>query len=113
MNSQELMSIYETVAEITEQMVDAAQDNDWQLLARLEARCTMQVQVIKDNNDPIELARDERAQKVSVIKRILDGDRKIRDITQPRMAQLTEMMRRSSTQRKLARAYQLDHRQQQ
>ena len=111
MNSQELMSIYENVADITAQMLEAAQDNDWQLLVRLEERCSMQVQAIKDDDGPVELAQDEREKKVKVIQRILADDRKIRDITQPRLAQLSEMMRRSSTQTKLARAYKLDHRQ--
>lgn len=111
MNSKELMSIYENVADITGQMVSAAQINDWQLLAKLEERCSLQVQAIKDDPDPVKLARDEQEKKVSVIKKILADDRKIRDITQPRMAQLTELMQRSSTQCKLARAYQLDHRQ--
>ena len=111
MNSQELISIYENVANITAQMLGAAQDSDWPLLATLEERCSMQVQAIKEDESPVELARDEREKKVQVIQRILADDRKIRDITQPRMAQLSEMMRRSSTQTKLARAYKLDHRQ--
>jgi len=110
MNSKQLMSIYENVADITSQMVDAAQTNNWQLLAKLEERCSVQVQAIKDDPDPVELGREEHEKKIKVIKKILADDRKIRDITQPRMAQLSEMMRRSSTQRKLARAYQLDHR---
>jgi len=110
MNSQELISIYENVAEITTRMVHAAEEHDWQLLARLEESCTLQVQVIKDNPDPVELGAEEHNKKVSVIKRILADDKKIRDITQPRIKQLGDMMRRSSTQNKLARAYQLDHR---
>jgi len=111
MNSQELISIYENVATITEQMVHAAEEHNWQLLATLEASCTAQVQVIKDNPEPVELAQEDYTKKVGVIKRILADDRKIRDITQPRMAQLGELMRRTSTQSKLARAYQHDHRQ--
>jgi len=110
MNSKELMSIYENVADLTNQMVLAAQENDWQLLAKLEARCSMQVQTIKDDPAPVALEREEQQKKVAVIKRILADDRKIRDITQPRMAQLSEFMRRATAQRKLKNAYQLDHR---
>lgn len=110
MNSKELMSIYAEVADITSHMVGAAESNDWLLLAKLEERCSVQVQAIKDDPDPVKLGREEYDQKLKMIKKILADDRKIRDITQPRMAQLTEMMQRSSTQRKLARAYLLDHR---
>jgi flagellar protein FliT len=104
------MSIYENVAVITEQMVGAAQEHDWQLLAKLEESCSAQVQAIRENDKPVQLVEADQMKKVNVIKKILADDRKIRDITQPRMAQLSEMMRRSSTQSKLARAYQLDHR---
>jgi len=110
MNSRELIAVYENVAQITAEMVSAAQSSDWQLLATLEHDCSMQVQVIKDNDVPVRLEKEEREKKVSVLKKILADDKKIRDITQPRMAQLSEMMLRSSTQQKLARAYQLDHR---
>jgi len=110
MNSHELISIYENVAELTAEMVHAAQEHDWQLLAMLEERCSRQVQVIRDNNTPVELGSEERDQKVRVIKKILADDRLIRDLTQPRMAQLSQLLQRSSTQQKLARAYQLDHR---
>jgi len=110
MNSRELISIYENVAEITAEMVHAAEENAWQLLARLEEQCSSQVQTIKDNPVSEKLAREEHDQKVSVIKRILADDKRIRDITQPRLAQLSLLMNGASTQQKLARAYQLDHR---
>jgi len=110
MNSRELILIYENVAELTSEMVHAAEEHDWQLLARLEEQCSSQVQTIKDNPVSEKLARDEHDQKVRVIKRILADDRKIRDITQPRMAQLSQRMNLTGTQQKLARAYQMDHR---
>ncbi|PRC91491.1 flagellar protein FliT [Solimicrobium silvestre] len=110
MTSQELMTIYENVASLTDQMVGAAQSNNWTLLAKLEEKCSLQVQAIKDNDVPVVLANEQREKKVCVINKILADDRKIRDITEPRMAQLSELMKSSSSQRKLFRAYQLDHR---
>lgn len=110
MNTKELISIYENVAIITNQMVSAAESNNWTLLATLEESCSLQVQVIKKNEVPVVLEEGERELKVRVIKKILADDRKIRDITQPRMAQLSELMRGSSTQNKLMKAYQSDQR---
>lgn len=110
MNSIELISIYEHVAVITDQMVSAAENNDWALLAALELRCSAEVQAIKDNDVPVRLEKEARQKKISMINKILADDKKIRDITEPRMAQLTQMMQKTSTQSKLARAYILDHR---
>ena len=42
MNSLELISIYENVAVLTDQMLDAAQRGNWDLLVKLEASCTLQ-----------------------------------------------------------------------
>lgn len=111
MTNQELMSMYENVANITDEMVAAAEVNNWELLASLEQKCSSLVKIIENNEAPVVLAVEERARKVCVIKKILDDDRKIRDITQPRMAHLSDLIHKSSTQLKLARAYQLDHRQ--
>lgn len=108
MNSQELMSIYDKVADITHKMVDAAQSNDWELLAQLEANCNSHVQAIRDNDEPITLVNKERAEKVRYINQILADDKKIRDIIYPRLAQLSELMQRSATQHKLAKTYSLD-----
>jgi len=110
MNSLELITIYENVADITTQMVSAAMDSNWPLLASLEVMCSEQVRAIRDNHDPVQLERDEFEKKVMALKRILADDRRIRDITQPKLAQLNDMMACTGTQGKLARAFQLDHR---
>ena len=108
MTSLELIAIYENVADITDQMLSAARNRNWDLLVKLEASCTVQVQTIKDNEIPVILERDVRDKKIGVIKKILDDDRKIRDLTEPWMQQLTQLMKYSEVQRKLTHAYQID-----
>lgn len=110
MNSQEMMSIYENVANITDQMVRAARDSNWELLIKLEATCSEQAQAIKDNIETVPLRSGDRENKIRIIKKILSDDRQIRDLVQPRMKYLSELMCASSSQRKLTRAYHLDHR---
>ena len=110
MNSVELISIYEHVAAITDQMVSAAERSDWALLAELEISCSREVDALRESDLPVKLDKEIREKKINVIKKILADDRKIRDITEPRMVQLTQLMQKSSTQHKLARAYVLDHR---
>lgn len=105
MNSLELISLYENVATITGNMLEAARSGDWELLERLERDCSSQVQSLRENERPTELPIEMRDKKIRIIKKILADDKEIRDITEPWMAQLSELMRSSSTNRKLSQAY--------
>jgi flagellar protein FliT len=106
MDNQEILSIYETVADITDQMLAAARTGDWEQLAVLESRCSNQVEVLKRNDQPREpLTPAAREQKIRIIKKILEDDRQIRNITEPWMARLSALMNSTGTERKLVQAY--------
>jgi flagellar protein FliT len=105
MNSQEVISLYESVADITEQMLAAARTGDWELLVELETRCSSQVEIIKSTEPRVALTGVVRDRKVKIIRKILEDDREIRNITEPWMAQLSTLMNSAGTERKLARAY--------
>lgn len=106
MNNQEILALYESVADITDQMLAAARTGDWEKLAALESRCSSQVEIIKQNDQPRQpLTPLAREQKTRIIKKILEDDRQIRDITEPWMAQLSAMINSAGTERKLSQAY--------
>lgn len=106
MDNQEILALYETVADITDQMLAAARTGDWEQLAALESRCSSQVEILKQNDLPRQpLTPLAREQKTRIIKKILDDDRQIRDITEPWMAQLSAMLNSAGTERKLAQTY--------
>ena len=105
LNNQEVISLYETVAEITDQMLLAAKCGDWDRLAVLENRCADHVDVLKAETQPEALSPEVRDTKIRIIKKILDDDRQIRDLVQPWMAQLSRLMHSSGTERKLSQAY--------
>lgn len=104
MNSQEIVSVYEAMVGVTDQMVQAATDSDWDRLVLLEQQCAVFIARLRDS-EPQPLAGSERLQKVKAIHRMLDADRKIRDLTQPWMARLTALIGNTGTERRLARAY--------
>jgi flagellar protein FliT len=104
MNSQEIVSLYEAMVGVTDQMVQAATDSDWDRLVLLEQQCAVFVARLRDS-EPQPLAGSERLQKVQAIHRMLDADRQIRDLTQPWMARLTALISNTGTERRLARAY--------
>jgi flagellar protein FliT len=105
MNSLELISLYENVATITTNMLDAARTNDWDLLTQLEADCASRVQLLRDHELPLDLPSDIRDKKINIIKKILADDKEIREITEPWMAQLASLMKSSSTNLKLSKTY--------
>lgn len=106
MDNQDIISLYETVADITDQMLAAAKTGNWEQLAALESKCSSQVEIIKMNDRPREpLTPTAREQKTRIIKKILEDDRQIRDITEPWMARLSAMMKSTGTERKLVQAY--------
>lgn len=106
MDNHEIISLYETVADITDKMLTAARTGDWEQLAALESKCSSQVEIIKMNDKPREpLTPTAREQKTRIIKKILEDDRQIRNITEPWMGQLQKLMSSAGTERKLAQAY--------
>jgi flagellar protein FliT len=105
MNSEQIISIYEAVSDLTGQMLAAAQSRDWENLATLEAHCAGHVQTLKDGEPATVLSGDKRARKIEIIHQIMAHDRAIRDLTQPWMAQLSALIHSAGTERKLSMAY--------
>jgi flagellar protein FliT len=105
MNGQEVVSLYEAMVGITDQMLAAATASDWDRLATLELQCAACVRQLKTSGDGQPLAAQERSRKVDAIRRMLAADRQIRDLTQPWMAKLSAMINNKGTERRLARAY--------
>ncbi len=105
MTSQEIISLYENVAVITDQMLAAARDSDWERLAALESRCSSQVEVIKNAEPREPMTGSAREQKARIIRKILEDDRQIRNLTEPWLAQLSAMINSTGAERKLSKAY--------
>ncbi|MET3130586.1 flagellar protein FliT [Oxalobacteraceae bacterium GrIS 1.11] len=105
MTSQETLAVYEALAELTGQMLAAASASDWEGLIALEQRCAAQVQRLQNGGPGLPLDSGGRQKKLSILKQLLDDDRKIRDLTTPWMAQLAALIHNTGTQRRLAGAY--------
>jgi flagellar protein FliT len=105
MNSQEVLSLYESVADITDKILAAARKRDWEEMVVLESRVASHVETLKIGEAPAVLTGEKRLRKVQIIQKILADDRQIRDITEPWMADLARLMKSSQTERKLNMAY--------
>lgn len=105
MNSQEIISLYEAVSDITNRMVAAARAGDWDRLVALESDCAGHVQTLRDGEPPTPLEGAVRERKVKIIHKILADDREIRNITEPWMAHLSALINSTGAERKLSSAY--------
>jgi len=104
MNSQEVVSLFEAIAVLTDEMVVAARNGNWMQLATLENACAQHIATIKCSEN--EIAQGAvRERKIQVIQKILADDRAIRNITEPWMEALSMQISSVKTKRKLANAY--------
>lgn len=95
----------EAVAELTNQMLLAARQQDWDRLTELESSCAQYIEQLKMMKDALPLSSDAQQRKVASIKRILADDREIRNLVSPWMARLSSMINSSQTEMKLTRFY--------
>ena len=105
MTSLETLALYDAMSALTEQMVRAAAAGDWDTLVLLEQQCAGHVQRLKDGEPTGALDGAHRERKVEAIRKMLDDDRKIRDLTMPWMAKLSAMINNAGAERRLANAY--------
>jgi flagellar protein FliT len=104
MTGDEMLSTYETLERITGEMLSAARSAEWDRLVELEQTCTRHVARLRESGE-VALGPEGRQRKVALIKKILDDDRHIRDLTMPWLAQLSAMINNTTTQRRLSSAY--------
>jgi flagellar protein FliT len=86
MTSTEVLSMYENIAGLTNQMVLAARTGDWDDLTQLEGQCEAQAHAA--NGALAVVSGAPRVRKIELLKQILANDRAIRNITEPWMTRL-------------------------
>ncbi|MBV7536103.1 flagellar protein FliT [Duganella sp. sic0402] len=89
MTSSEVLSMYENIAGLTNQMAAAARMGDLNRLDQLEGQCATEARAV--NTGVPALNGGQRLRKIDLLKQILANDREIRDLTDPWMKQIPGM----------------------
>ncbi len=89
MTSNEVLSMYENIAGLSNQMAAAARMGDWNGLSRLESQCATEARAVATGVPALSGA--PRLRKIDLLKQILANDREIRDVTDPWMNQIPGM----------------------
>lgn len=105
MNTQEIIPLYQKISDLTGQMLQAAQSQNWDQLSELETSCSAHVSQLKQTAANVALPGKLRMQKIEIIQKILGDDRAIRNLTEPWMRELQSLMQNTGNQRKLEHAY--------
>lgn len=91
-NSFEMITIYEAILTTTGRMLKAAQSADWEKLITLEHECRGLTKKLMISDENKVLSSDLRQRKQEIIQQILADDAEIRNLTQPWMVQLQNIL---------------------
>lgn len=87
MTPDDVLAVYERMAGLSAQMLDAARARDWTTLSALETQCAQIARGVEAGTVP-PLSGASRLRKIALLNQILAADRAITEITEPWMAQL-------------------------
>jgi len=104
MTSNEMITTYESLSELTGTMLNAAREGEWDHLATLEQRCQVYVGSLM-KAAPVLLNENEQRTKIAIIRTILQNDAKIRALTEPRMNELQQRLHMTRSGQRSVDAY--------
>ena len=104
MTNIEILSTYQTLAELTDTMLIAAHKDEWDRLAVLEQRCKSYVDHLTQAA-PVQMNPNEQSIKVAIIRAILQNDAKIRALAEPRLHELQQRLSITRLNRRSIQAY--------
>ncbi|WP_229455770.1 flagellar protein FliT [Massilia sp. KIM] len=105
MSTHDILAVYESMVDLSRQMLDAAVSSDWDRLVQLEDRAASQVARLQDGERGVPFEGEQRVRKIAILKQLLDDDRRIRDLAMPKLAELSALISNTGNQRRLAHAY--------
>jgi len=105
MSGKQVIATYERVLAEIQQMVEAARTSDWDHLVALERRCSHLVGSLagKELRETLEPALQRR--KAEIIRKVLAADAEIRNITEPWIQQLQQILGSAAREHRLRKAY--------
>jgi len=100
------LAFYESIAQVSQVMLTAARQGDWDTLIDAEHCCAALIERVRSIDDAERtLDNDGTSRKREIIRRILVDDAEIRDLTQPWLRQLETHLRTAQRGHDVAQAY--------
>ena len=83
--SQNLIDYYRALESASLSMLEAAKDDDWDGVMRLEGTCAVLIEQLRFASATQELPAAQRSEKSGIMRRILANDAQIRYLAEPWM----------------------------
>lgn len=106
MDGKQVIATYESILDITGQMLVAAQNSQWDQLICLEQECKSLTKKLVANKLDKKLSNELQKKKIDIIHQVLRHDAQIREITEPWMLRLQNILNTAGRKRNLQQAYQ-------
>lgn len=87
-----LLDYYKAIENASQKMLEAAQTENWDQVVRLEGACAVLIAQLRSKSRTLELAPEERTEKVKIMQRILRTDAEIRCLAEPWLNDLALLM---------------------
>lgn len=94
-----LINYYKAIEDSSRKMLDAAKEQDWELVVQLEGACAVLIEQLRHHAHVQELLPDQRTEKAMIMQRILRNDAELRYLTEPRLVEIEQRL--MATQQKL------------
>ena len=93
-----LLDYYKAIERTSSQMLDAAKKENWDQVVRLEGACAVLIAQLRFKSKTDELAPEERQEKTKIMQRILRTDAEIRNLAEPWLNDLSQLIDRNQPQ---------------
>jgi flagellar protein FliT len=108
MDHETMLSVYEDVAVLSGRMLEAARGGDWDKLVALEDTCRALVGTLIATGTAQPLEPQVAERKGRLIRKVLADDAAIRDLAEPRLAELAQFLYAAKRGRRIECAYGAD-----
>ncbi len=89
-----LLDYYRAIESASQRMLQAAQDEDWDEVVKLEGACAVLIAQLRHRSRSCDLAPEERREKARIMQRILKADAEIRCLAEPWLNDLEQLLDR-------------------
>lgn len=87
-----LLNYYQAIEKASQEMLDAARNGNWDHVLKLEGACALLISQLKHSAAAQPLGADEAQFKSRIMQRILVNDAEIRQLAEPWLDDLNELL---------------------
>lgn len=100
-----VLQYYESIAGQSQRMLLAAKAGNWEDLCAAEEECARLIEHLQQLGDKPPMSSSERERRMQILKTMLAEDAQIRDLTEPWLKQLENLLHSAGNARRLGGSY--------